>query len=269
MNTAFDPQKALAGAAHLAASQEEQTRQLLWQHIQHKAVVDRTFREQLAENPREVVASEAEQMVDPSGHKVQIGTAVVEKIAEQAEETFSSVVPEIAAKRVEQLIFGTIEDIRTSFKITLLLSQVLFYSGLLMTIAAFVAGLSGGEKMTALLFGAGGVGSMLISSLVLSPLDRVQNAAGNLVQLQMAYLAYYKQLYLLGGTGGKSLAKDDAVGYAREIDRAAISLISSVQTYIERNGSSRVADADTNKEPRRGRRSAGLPSDTEAGVKKP
>ncbi len=49
----------------------------------------------------------------------------------------------------------------------------------------------------------------------------------------MAYLGYYKQLYLLGGVG-EALPKDVAIEYAREIDRAANSLISAVQSKVKK-----------------------------------
>ena len=227
----FDVAKAFDTADQIAREQESKARLLLWDQVSDKAASDEQFRQQLAKNPEAVISREAGAIASTTGAQVSQNT--VEQLAEKARKTYSTVVPQIAQDRVEDLIFGTIDDMRTSFKLTLRLSQVLFYSGLAMVAAAFVYALVGGKETITLLFGVGGLVSVLLSSLVLSPLNRVQDAAGDLVQLQMAYLAYYKQLYLLGG-GADPLPKADAIEFAREIDRAAISLISSVQNHIER-----------------------------------
>ncbi len=227
----FDPAKAFEPADQIARDQEVTARLLLWDQISDKAAMDEGYRKQLVANPEAVVSREAGALAGGASDAVSKDT--VEKLAEKARKTFSSVVPQIAQDRVENLIFGTIEDMRTSFKLTLRLSQVLFYAGLAMVAASFVFALLRGERMITLLFSAGGLASILLSSLVLSPLNRVQDAAGDLVQLQMAYLAYYKQLYLLG-SGSDPLPKADAIEFAREIDRAAISLIMSVQNQVER-----------------------------------
>lgn len=192
-----DIQQAFRGiedAVDVAREQETQARLLLWERVSEKAITDEKFRCLLAEDPKRAIEQEAGTLQDDSGQQVSVAPGVVEAVAEKARATYSSVVPGVESKKVEELIFSTIEDIRRSFNLTLKLSQVLFYAGLLMMITAFITALAGGEKIISLLFGSGGMVSVLISSLITSPLDRVQNAAGNLVQLQMAYLAYYKQL---------------------------------------------------------------------------
>lgn len=227
----FDTAKAFDPADRIARDQESKARLLLWDRISDKAASDERFRQQLAENPEQVVSREAGALASNTGEPVSKDT--VDKLAEKVRKTYSMVVPQIGQDRVENLVFGTIEDMRTSFKLSLRLSTILFYSGLVMVAVAFVFALLRGEKAITLLFGGGGIVSLLVSSLVLSPLNRVRDAAGDLVQLQMAYLAYYKQLYLLGG-GTEPLPKADAIEYAREIDRAATSLISSVQNHNEK-----------------------------------
>ena len=228
----FDPQQALAKADQIAEEQENFARSMLWDRITEKAANDQKFRKQLVDAPEKTVEMEAQRLGKVEGRKIELGSSVVEKVTARVRDTYSSIVPDLATDKVEKLIFGTIEDVQQAYKITLLLSQVLFYTGLAMVIAGFVSGLVVEHKMLSLLFGGGGIASMLISSLIVSPLDRVQTAAGNLVQLQMAYLSYYKQLYLLGGNNS-ALSKDDAIAYAREIDRLTLSLMGSVQEYVE------------------------------------
>ena len=243
----FDPSAAYAAAHEKALNTEEQARLLLWDRVSDKANEDVQFRRLLAENPQQAIEQEAKAL-NVTDEEVVKGVA--EKVA-----TLSRFVPGVDSQKVEDLIFGTIEDIRRSFKITTLLSQILFYTGLAMMVVAFIAALWDGEnQIVSLVFGAGGAGSVLISSLVLGPIDRVQNAAGNLVQLQMAYLAYYKQLYLLGGNS-ESLSTKDTISYTKEIDRAATSLMSAIQTHVE---VSTAAKTETEK-----------PEDKQPQIKKP
>ena len=234
----FNPHEAFKAANDIAREQEIQAQTLLWERIDNKAKSDERFRQLLVQNPKHTIAKEAEALKNERGEKIKVDPGVVESVTEKARAKYSSIVPEVAAQKVEDLIFGTLKDVRRSFNITLLLSQVLFYSGLLMMIAAFVVALASGEEFISLIFGAGGLGGVLISSLITSPLNRVQNAAGDLIQLQMAYLAYYKQLYLLGGEIN-SLSHGEAISYAREIDRAAKSIMSSIQKYVEKEEKSK------------------------------
>ncbi len=253
----FNAQRALTAANQAAESQETTLRAMLWERISEKASQDENFRKELVSDPKKAVESEAQQVSALAG--TDVTPAVVEKVADQARRTYSFVVPELASDKVEELIFGTIADVKRAYTLTLLLSQVLFYAGLAMVIAGFVAGLMGGEKLISLFFGSGGIASMLISSLIVSPLDRVQNAAGNLVQLQMAYLAYYKQLYLLGGNDAK-ISREDALAYAREIDHLTLSLMGSVQEFVERRKTSDQARRSGRKH---GRRKESNPPKTE------
>jgi hypothetical protein len=240
----FDPASAFEQANKIAREQESQARLLLWDVVSEKAASDEKYRRQLAENPEQVIRQEASALPGKAGQQIDVSQETIDKLAEKARNTYSIVVPQIGQNKVEELIFGTIEDMRTSFKLTLRLSQVLFYAGLGMVVTAFVVALAGGQELITLLFGASGMVSMLISSLVLSPLNRVQTAACDLVQLQMAYLAYYKQLYLLG-SGNEPLPKADAIDFAREIDRAAASLIYLVQSKGEKKSNQTMAVSTT------------------------
>ncbi|MFB0527789.1 MAG: hypothetical protein ACETVT_02805, partial [bacterium] len=86
------------------------------------------------------------------------------------------------------------------FRITLLLSQVLFYFGLALVGATFileavsrVGGLGVGwhNMATTGIIGAIGLGT-IVSSFILRPLDKIQNSVGNLVQVEVATGLYSK-----------------------------------------------------------------------------
>jgi len=239
MASAFDFSKAYHQASDAARAEEKNARSLLWQRLSERAFEDPSFKQRLVAEPKEVIEREAKNLQDDSGKNVAVPPSVVHDMTEKARDTFSSAVGQIDLKQVTDLVFGTIKDVRRSFSLTLVLCQVLFYAGLAMVAAAFIITLAGGKQWASILFGVSGVASVLISSFVLGPLDRIRDAAGNLIQLQMAYLAYYNQLYLLGG--GRKLPREEAFLYAKEIDRAALSMIGGVAHLVAqtRNASSK------------------------------
>jgi hypothetical protein len=152
-------------------------------------------------------------------------------IAEAANALLSSAVPGADAKRVEDLVFNTVDDMRKSFNLTLVLSKWLFIAGLVMLALAFLAAL-GSDKLWAVgVSGGAGILSLLLSALR-NPLDRIRNAAGNLAQIQAAYLGFYKQLYMLGSGAPASSTREDTVAYASAIQQAAQAMVSAVGTAI-------------------------------------
>jgi hypothetical protein len=252
LNVVVDFSKVHREARDVAREEEENTRSLLWQRLSVKALEDPEFKKRLISEPKEVVELEAQRLKDDAGNPVAVPPNVVRDTAERARITVSSAVGEIDLTQVTDLVFGTIRDVRTSFSLTLVLCQVLFYAGLVMVAGAFVFAFIGGKEWMSVLFGASGVASILISSFVLGPLDRIRDAAGNLIQLQMAYLSYYNQLYLLGG--GRKLSRDEAFLYAKEIDRAALSMMEAVQGLVEKQRQAAAARTEQLKEPGKPRR---------------
>jgi hypothetical protein len=222
----FDFSKTFKQASDTAREEEKKAQSLLWERLTTRAFEDPDFKKRLVAEPKKVIEMEAKNLQDQSGQNVEVPTSVVHDVTARARDTFSAAVGEIDLKQVTDLVFGTIKDVRRSFNLTLVLCQVLFYAGLAMVAAAFIMTLIGGKQWASILFGVSGVASVLISAFVLGPLDRIRDAAGNLIQLQMAYLAYYNQLYLLGG--GRNLQREEAFLYAQEIDRAALSMIGGV-----------------------------------------
>lgn len=231
----FDVTRAFARVQKSASSQREQAKAKLMEQVLEKAKTDDQFRQAFRDNPREAIDREANKLTDESGKPVLVATEDYEEAIKKVNNVvYSEAWRDLKMEDVQEMIFGTIKDIRKSFRLTLILSQVLFYSGLTMVVVAFVVALVSGEKMVSLLFGAGGVGSVLISSLVTSPLNRVQSAAGDLVQLQMAYMAYYR-LLILFGKESNLITVNDTILYARELNEATVTLIQSIEENIEKN----------------------------------
>jgi len=215
----FDFASVSAHAQKLAADNETQSAELLWGHVISRASQDESFRRNLANNPEQTLTREAETL----------NISVAPEQLHAAKALFSPAVPGIDRAKVEALIFSTIEDVRKSFNMTLQLSRFLFYTGVLLLLMSAVFTWTKGAAAGSI-FGAAGALS-LVTSLIRSPLDRIRNAGANLVQLQMAYLAYYNLLYLLGSRGER-LAFADAQKYAEEFRQTATVMVSAVQSII-------------------------------------
>jgi ABC-type multidrug transport system fused ATPase/permease subunit len=218
---------AFDAASKTAAEREAQAGELLWGQVTMRAANDEGFREQLAKKPEETLKREAERLQIP----------VSKEDLDTAKQLFGSpALPGIDHVKVENLIFGTIEDVRRSFNMTLSLARALFIVGLLMLVASAVLTIWKGAQAGSI-FGIGGVAS-LVSSLLLNPLDRIRNAGANLVQIQMAYLAYYNLMYLLGSRNER-LNVADSKAYAEELREAATSMVSAVQEIVEKSAPGR------------------------------
>jgi hypothetical protein len=218
----FDFGAAARAAARVASEQDASASELLWGQITSRAVSDESFRRELTLNPESAIKREADRL------NVQLKPEDLAK----AKELFSPAIPGSKPEKVEQLVFGTIEDVRKSFKLTLQLSQILFGVGIFMLLVSMAFSIAKGRDSSTIVFGAGGVAS-LIASLVMNPLDRIRNAGGNLVQIQMAYLAYYNQLYLLGARQER-LSSAEASLYAKELRETAVSMVGAVQSVLDK-----------------------------------
>jgi hypothetical protein len=209
--------RALRAAAATARHQEERTQGELLGDVMLRAATNVVLRDELAKNPTEVLQRETAGRLDP-------------EVAEKAAHMLSVAVPGTDAEKVEKLVFDTVEDLRRSFNMTLVLSRWLFFAGLVMLMLAFGAALFS-QRLAVGISGSAGIISLLLSALR-NPLDRVRNAAANLTQIQAAYLGFYKQLYILGARV-EGLSRDDTIAYAKAINDAANGMVVSVGTAIE------------------------------------
>jgi hypothetical protein len=215
----FDFASTFADAQKIATENESHSGELLWGHVISRAAHDENFRKNLASDPEQTVAREAETLKIP----------VSQDQLKAAKAFFSRAVPGIDRDKVETLIFNTIEDVRKSFNMTLQLSQLLFFVGIVLLVASAIFTWVKGPIQGSIFGGAGIIS--LVTSLVRNPLDRIRNAGANLVQVQMAYLAYYNLLYLLGSRGDE-LPFADTQKYAHEMRESATSMVQAVQGIL-------------------------------------
>jgi hypothetical protein len=213
----------LQEAGRIAGEQEAQAKQLLIETVDARATDDPAFRRALAADPEKALNEEARK----------VGANVSPQLIDKVSKKYSTAIYGASEDDVKSLMFDTLNNLRTSFERTVLLSQVLFFTGLLMTAAAFlVALLSNGKELIAGIFGGGGIVT-LITYAVMNPLDRIRNAAANLVQVQIAYVSYYKQLTMLGGGDRERMTLEDTVRYSKELRIGAVETIAAVQKIVD------------------------------------
>jgi hypothetical protein len=226
-NDGGDLGSALKEADDVARRDQDASSERLLGRVVSRALADPAFLDSLSRDPKSAVEREAK------GLGIAVPPATLE-LAERVPKLSSKTLPDLKDDEVGKLILGTIAELKESFKSTLRLASILFYAGLAMTLVAFAVGVfAQGKEIISGLFGAGGL-LTLISYVLMNPLDRIRNAAANLVQVQLAYLSYYKQLNLLGG-GGEKLSRDDALAYAKELRDGASQMIGSVQGVLEKS----------------------------------
>ncbi len=236
-------------ANQTAAQFDPEARERILGQLALKASDDPRFREALRRNPDQVVESEAARL------NIKASPEDLKDVGEKAREIASRTVPDAAGAEVKEMVFRTIRDIEASFRLTLTLAKVLFGVGLAMTLASFVMLIFAHDKVSAAIFGAGGVLGLILGTVV-NTLDRVRDAAANLVQIQMAYLAYYKILHMLG-PAGESASREESIAYAHALSANVLEIIGSLQgilkhsqeshTAKERPGKGRTAPEKANK----------------------
>ena len=113
-----------------ARSQDDQAKELLLGRLTLKAASDPNFQRELRSDPDEVVRREAKELdIKPT-----------KGLIEAAGKVASAAIPGFEEAKVQALVFTTIEDMRTSFKLTLDLSRWLFIAELVLVSVSFVAG---------------------------------------------------------------------------------------------------------------------------------
>lgn len=219
-------------ANQAAAEFDPEARERILGQLALRASDDPRFRDALRKNPDQVVQTEAARL------NIKASPEALKDVGEKAREIASRAVPDAAGLEVKEMVFRTIRDLETSFRLTLTLAKVLFGAGLSMMLASFVIVAVYHDKTSAAIFGIGGVLS-LITGTVMNTLDRVRDAAANLVQIQMAYLAYYKILHMLGPVAEEA-SRDDSIAYAHELSATVSEIIGSLQGILKQTKEARA-----------------------------
>lgn len=204
----------------------EKSKSAIARQVAQQAQMDVGFLKQLMLEPVETVKKVRHEISDDDAREV----------AGRAAELISPV----PGVEIRDLVEQMLNSATTGFRITLVLSQVLFYFGLALLGATFileavsrVTGLGiGWQNLAATgIIGAIGVGTIM-SSFILRPLDKIQNSVGNLVQVQVAFVAYFDQLMLIM-RHRRTRDLNQAIQASDKIAAAAESTMKLIEQYCE------------------------------------
>ena len=209
----------------------KRAQRLLFDEVAIRAKSDEAFRQRLSSTPEDAVREVYDSLPTEQRQLTKNKDEIIKNTAEKAQ-VLSRVLPGIDKDRVENLVFQTIEDTRRSFTLSLQLTQILFYAGLVIIAVTFITVLLvDTQELIALIFGGGTGVAAIVTSLLINPIDRVQNAAGNLVQIEIAFLSYYKQLSLLVTPTNATI--DDTIKYVKEVGKTMEKSLILIEKYCE------------------------------------
>jgi hypothetical protein len=136
--------------------------------------------------------------------------------------------------KAEEMIQDAIRSVRPAYLSTLVMHNVTFYLGVTLVLAAIYASFEGYDLFSAIL-GSVGFGT-IIFLFFRQPIRGVQRSIGNLIQLEIIYNSYTKQLGYW-----KAFQHTDDIAIKREVIREIESCtrktIQLVQEYCERDES--------------------------------
>ena len=157
------------------------------------------------------------------------------EIAFKAAELISALPGSEIIKLVKELFVNA----TNAFKLTIRLSQILFYVGISILIGALAFEIVGRvlgntswqDVATTGVIGAVGIGS-IVSSFILRPLENIQNSVGNLSQIQIGFLSFVdrRQVMLQTKTSGDIT---DMKQLSDEIGNAAFATMKLIEDYCE------------------------------------
>lgn len=147
-------------------------------------------------------------------------------------------VPVLEREDLAGMISTLMKDAQSAFYSTVGLSKCLFWFGIVVVGGTLIAQYSlqfldpKHETVLPAILGGGAGAMSLICALLKNPLDKVQNSAGNLAQLEMAVLGYVDQLDVLM-TRPPAGSMDDAIKAARAIRVATKGSLDMLQRFAE------------------------------------
>jgi hypothetical protein len=200
-----------------------------------RAQSDQRFRAQLLTDS-EAAANEMVQEMRPSlalandGEVEELRAAVARNMA---------ATPYLRGQELAVLIRELVSNAEQAFQSVILLSKVLFWFGLVIAVAtiafewlALIYKLDTGPTVA-----GGAVGgtlsiSFIYASFIKNPLDKLQNSAGNLAQLEIALFGYLDQLTLLMSVPGPRTV-EESIKLAEAISGVMERGMGSVERYAE------------------------------------
>ena len=154
---------------------------------------------------------------------------------------------EPSKKRSEEaasILSGAVDEAKKTLKILRQLNVSVFALGVAILIVGITVALLGtnlATRVTGALAGLGGLVGVLVQ-LIRDPLDRIQNAMGNLVQIETAFTSFIWELnlngtYIQSQYVAEGVLTDDEIGRTvNRIEDALASTMNMVATYTKEGG---------------------------------
>jgi hypothetical protein len=198
-----------------------------------KAYLDPLFHQQFAQQPIDAVISAAET------EHLSINREEAENIAKEAR----IVIAPFVGIEAKNLVKSITDKVTQGFNSIIDMSRILFYTGLVIIVTAFILDIYGILKgvnwqqyvASSGVLGAIGLGS-IYTSFVKGSFEKVRNSVGDLVQINVIFFAYADQLSLLM----KESQADDAniSEIINQIGQIETLTVENIQKYCETPSSS-------------------------------
>lgn len=130
----------------------------------------------------------------------------------------------LSTKSTESVIKHTIEDVTKAIYTSIAVNAGVVIFGAMLIITSFVVGAISGKWELALGFGGFGIAG-IVATLVTSPLTTIGKSARQIVQVQMAYLAFMSQVNIISDSNAEN--KSEILG--NELDR----IMNTLKTSFE------------------------------------
>jgi hypothetical protein len=226
-----------------AMAQEAQARQLLLDEVTYRASKDPEFRQLVVQQPDKAVRQVVKDL--PSEKRGAVNERTINDTTEKIR-SLSPVLPGLKEEKVEHMVFTTIDDTRHSYKISLRLTQVLFYSGLVMIAVTFLSlFFLKSDQLAVIIFGGGSGFLGVVTALLVNPIDRVQNVAGNLVQLEIVFLSYYKQITMLSLPANLCDDPKVVVQYSHEVRQAMEQAVAQIESFCKHQANNQASQTSS------------------------
>ncbi|MDF1565431.1 MAG: hypothetical protein P1V51_20510 [Deltaproteobacteria bacterium] len=205
-----------------------------------RAARDPLFLDKLISDRQAALEEVFEEIPGDDGTERPVGAEKKEVFAKTG--TYLSTAPIFKRAEMEKPVGQLIDDSRTAYLRTIVQSQALFWVGVLIAVVTVgvelwgvLTGVAWGPLLTGGLFGGGlGLG-FVYTAFIKRPLDQLQNAVGNLAQIQIAFLGYLDQVAVLMAQVAQG-SLDEATRISDALGQAAEDTAARIERYCEYRG---------------------------------
>jgi hypothetical protein len=152
---------------------------------------------------------------------------------------------DLSQRILRDLLKNAINDAQLAYKNLRTLSNVTFYSGLILIIFAAVTGVVLQKETYSLIFGGAGT-AFVLAFFFMKPKEEIQTALSNLLQAEIIFLDFYDQMNLWAPCIQKAKSIADRQTASAELHKVATNAVELLQKYLEPNDKSSAVKPSIN-----------------------